>query len=113
MEGFWTIQFQGAQGWGSGVMTLIAGKVFGGDQGYIYLGDYDERGGAFIARIRVTKYALGVVNVMGQEEFELELKGIDMLGAARPQTLHFEGRIPGTESKLKGVLTKQSDLPTR
>jgi hypothetical protein len=113
MEGFWTITFQGAEGWGTGVVTLISGKVFGGDEGYVYMGEYGDQDGVFSAHVRVTKHAPGVTNVMGIDEFDLELNGLEMLGAARPRTLHIEGRIPGTESRLLGTLTKQSDLPAR
>jgi hypothetical protein len=113
MEGFWTVHFQGVQGWGTGVVTLVGGEIFGGDEGYIYMGTYAENAGAFSARIKVSKHAPGVLNVMGMEEFELEVKGLELVGATRQQSLHIEGRIPGSDQRLTGVLTKQRDLPAR
>ena len=53
MQGFWTIQFRGVQGFGSGVVTLIDGDIFGGDGGYIYTGSYKTNGPTLDAQVHV------------------------------------------------------------
>src|SRR5580658_7553248 len=65
MEGFWTVQFTGVQGWGAGVLTLIGGRLFGGDSGFLYTGTYTEQGNALTARVHVKRYVAGIANVMG------------------------------------------------
>jgi hypothetical protein len=111
MEGFWTLEFQGIEGWGTGVVTLIGGRVLGGDEGYLYIGSYTQTGNVLSAHVHVAPFVPGIRNVMGQSEFDLDITGIDMIGAARPKTLLVEGRIPGTELIVKGSLTKRADLP--
>jgi hypothetical protein len=113
MDGFWTIQFQGVEGWGTGFVTLIDGQVFGGDEGYLYIGTYSGEDGNFSATVHVSQFVSGIANVMGVTDFDLVITGLEMVGAARQKTLHIEGRIPGTEMKLTGALTKRGDLPSR
>jgi len=108
MEGFWTIQFTGIQGWGAGVVTLVGGRVFGGDSGYLYEGTYTQQANTLHARVHVRPLAAGVPNVMGLSEFDLEMTGT-LSGSAIPVT----GSIPGTPLRLSGTLTKRQDLPTR
>lgn len=113
MEGFWSVQFHGVQGWGTGVVTLINGHVFGGDNAYLYVGTFTQNDSTFLATVHVSPYISGFQSVMGSSEFDLELTGLDMVGAARPKALLIEGKIPGTELILNGTLTKQGDLPQR
>jgi hypothetical protein len=125
MEGFWTVQFSGVQGWSSGVLTLIDGQLFGGDTSFLYTGTYAydregaqaSLGGAGIpypqpqtgmqARVHVKRYAPGI-NVMGRDEFDLELTGI-----VKGNTANVVGTVPGTQLRLTGTLTKQGELPAR
>jgi hypothetical protein len=113
VEGFWTVEFEGVEGWGIGVIFLIGGQLFGGDEGYLYMGSYAVQGGTFSARVHVRPFVSGIVSVMGRSEFDLELSGLDMVGAGRQPTLILQGKIPGTDQTLKGRLTKQADLPPR
>jgi len=108
MEGFWTVQFAGVQGWDSGVVTLVNGQVLGGDSGFMYIGTYAQQGSMLIAKIHVKQYVPGVRNVMGQSEFDLELTGT-LHGAV----LNFTATIPMTTMKLTGTLTKRLDLATK
>jgi len=105
MEGFWLVQFTGVQGFGGGVVTLIHGKVFGGDSGFIYSGNYSEEGGTLNAKIQVKRSYPGAQSVMGQDRFNLELAGTlqgDVIAAA--------GSIPGTSLRFNAKLTKQGDI---
>jgi hypothetical protein len=108
MEGFWTVQFTGVQGWGAGVITLIGGQLFGGDSGFLYTGTYTQHGNALTARVHVKQYVVGGVNVMGRNEFDLELSG-----TMQGNTITATGSIPGTPLRLSGTLTKQGVLPLR
>lgn len=108
MEGFWTIQFTGVQGWGTGVVTLVGGRVFGGDSGFLYTGSYTQQGDALNARVHVKQYLAGVPNVMGLNEFDLELTG-----KLQGNKIAATGSIPGTPLRLNGSLVKQGDLPAR
>jgi len=40
VEGFWIVQYEGAQGNGGGVAVFMRGRVLGGDTGFIYTGTY-------------------------------------------------------------------------
>jgi 2-keto-4-pentenoate hydratase/2-oxohepta-3-ene-1,7-dioic acid hydratase in catechol pathway len=106
MEGFWTVAFKGIQGFGAGVATLIGGKVFGGDSGYLYTGTYTQQGNTLNARIHVKQYVQGVPNVMGRTEFDLILTG-----TLSGNTITATGTIPGAPGQLVGTLTKQQELP--
>jgi hypothetical protein len=108
MEGFWTVQFTGVQGWGAGVATFANGQVFGGDSGYMYVGTYTQQGNTVNAKVHVKPHVAGAVNVMGRAEFDLQLSG-----TLNGNTLVLTGSIPGTQLQLRGTLTKQHDLTTR
>jgi len=60
MEGFWTVQFQGVQGMGAGVITLVGGQLFGGDSSFLYKGTYAEQGNTLTAQVQVNRYAAGM-----------------------------------------------------
>jgi len=76
LEGFWTVQFQTMASQGTGVVTLIDGKIFGGDAGYTYLGTYEENQDKVKARLEVRRYEDSVVSVFGTlVNFSLELNG--------------------------------------
>lgn len=106
MEGFWTVQFNGVEGFGSGVVTLIGGQVFGGDSGFLYTGTYTDRANVLAARIHVARYAAGMPSVMGRDQFDLELTG-----ALNGNAIAATGSIPGTPLKFGAQLTKQGELP--
>jgi len=106
MDGFWTIQFEGVQGWGAGVITLIKGVVFGGDSGYLYTGTYTQQGNAMTAHVHVQAYVNGIPNVMGRSSFDLEITGTEQGNSVR-----IVGAIPGTQLRLNGTLTKRGEIP--
>jgi len=108
MEGFWTVQFVGVQGWGTGVVVYIGGHVFGGDSVAMFTGTYDQNGDAVTVRIHVKQIAQDLMGVMGRKEYDL-----DLAGTLEGDTLKLAGNIPGTELHLTANLTKQCDLPPR
>jgi hypothetical protein len=106
MEGFWTVQFTGVQGFGFGVVTLIGGQIFGGDGGFLYTGRYTDQANTLKVSIHVRRYAPGVSSVMGRDEFDLELNG-----ALSGNGIAATGSIPGTPLQFRAQLTKQGNLP--
>jgi hypothetical protein len=107
MEGFWTVSFKGVQGWGTGVVTLIAGRVFGGDSAVYFTGTYTQQDDVVEIQIHVKQQMPGLMNVMGRSEFDLDLTG-DLQG----NTLKIAGNIPGTELRLTATMKKLCDLPS-
>ena len=105
MEGFWLVQFTGVQGFGGGAVTLVNGKVFGGDSGFVYSGTFTDQGGNLNAKIHVRRSFPGAQSVMGLDKFDLELAG-KLQGNAISAT----GSVPGTNLRFQATLTKQGDL---
>ena len=108
MEGFYTVQFVGVQGWGTGVAVYIGGHVLGGDSAVMWTGTYDRQGDAVKVLLHVKQIAPGLMNTMGKNEFDL-----DLAGTVEGEKIKLAGNIPGTELRLKATLTKQSELPGR
>jgi hypothetical protein len=108
MEGFYTVQFVGVQGWGTGVAVYIGGHVLGGDSAVMFTGTYDRQGNAVTVKLHVKQIAPGLMNTMGRNEFDL-----DLAGTVDGDKIKLAGNIPGTEERLKATLTKQSELPAR
>jgi hypothetical protein len=75
MEGFWTVRFDGVQGFGWGVVTLIGGHIFGGDSAFLYTGTYTDQNSSLNAHVHVQRAAPGAPSVMGRDQFDLELTG--------------------------------------
>jgi hypothetical protein len=108
MEGFYTVQFVGVQGWGTGVAVYMGGHVLGGDSAVMFTGTYDRQGDAVTVKLHVKQIAPGLMNTMGRNEFDLELAG-----KVEGDKIKLAGNIPGTEERLKATLSKQSELPAR
>jgi len=106
MEGFWTVQFHGVEGFGAGVITLIGGQVFGGDSAFLYTGTYASDQDHLNANVHVSRYAQGMPSVMGRDQFDLTLTG-----KLSSNVINAVGTIPGTPLQLQGTLTKRGDLP--
>lgn len=76
VEGFWIAQFEGTNGRGSGVVTFIKNRVFGGDSGSTYVGTYRIDGNSITAHVRVHTYIPGGISIIGMpEDYDLEMTG--------------------------------------
>lgn len=106
MEGFYTVQFEGIQGWGAGVVTLVGGQVFGGDNGYLYTGTYQQSGDTLTASIHVAQFTAGVPSVMGQTSFDMLVNG-NMSG----DHIAVTGTVAGAPASFRGNLTKRGAIP--
>ena len=48
-----------------GVVVFETGRVFGGDSGFFYLGEYDVSGDILSAKVTITRFKPGVPSVFG------------------------------------------------
>lgn len=79
-EAFWTVEFRsgiGPQSLGFGVLVSKEGKIFGGDGSFTYSGTYSVIDGTIKATVNVAKYAPGNGNILGMDNYTLEVQGKD------------------------------------
>jgi hypothetical protein len=77
IDGLWTVQFHGPQGFGGGVVVLNEkGQVLGGDSGFFYAGSYQVSGDSFKGKVSVKNFDPAIPNVIGVVgDFDLLLEG--------------------------------------
>ena len=70
--------FAGIEYRNGGVVILETNRIFGGDSGYYYLGDFSIFGDRFAASVRITKHNPAFANVFGDDatQFEIRVLGI-------------------------------------
>ncbi len=67
IEALWTVEFiSNLQVFGSGVVVLETGRVFGGDAQYYYLGDFDVKHGEDVSvNVKITHFAGAGYSIFG------------------------------------------------
>jgi hypothetical protein len=79
VQGFWAVHFNTPLGNGSGVAYITEDRIFGGDGGYTYVGQYQVLAGNLDARLQVSPIpgAGAVQSVFGSigRAFPLQLTG--------------------------------------
>jgi T3SS negative regulator,GrlR len=109
VEGFYIVQYEGMAGNGGGVAVFVKGRIFGGDTGYTYVGDYKVSDTVVSAHVSVKNFLAGVPSVLGiAGDFEL-----DIVGSIEGPVIKATGRLP-KEKHAVGIalkLTKRADLP--
>jgi T3SS negative regulator,GrlR len=80
IESLYIAEFGDVSGLGyrnGGVVVLETNRVFGGDSGYFYLGDYSAFGDRFAASVRITKHNPLWSNAFGDaaQQFEIRVLG--------------------------------------
>jgi hypothetical protein len=80
IESLYVVEFGDIAGFGyrnGGVVILETNRVFGGDSGYFYLGDYSVFGDRFAACVKITKHNPSWENVFGDDapQFEIRVLG--------------------------------------
>ena len=105
-ETFWTVEFNGATGVGAGVVIFTKGKIFGGDSGRTFMGNYE---GDFNVKGNIVVHPfVTTFKEMGMHgDYELEFSGT-VEGKTMTATASVVGQ-PG--NKLTARLTKVTDLP--
>ena len=102
-EALYTVEFGDVTGSGyinGGVVVLETNRVFGGDSGYYYLGNYTVKDGVLTATVEITKHNPAWANAFG-----------DYAGAFRIQVT---GQIQG--QNVVGMMQRigtQITLPVR
>ncbi|MFL6310532.1 MAG: GrlR family regulatory protein [Terriglobales bacterium] len=81
LDGFWIIQIQTPQTTTGGVMILSKGKIFGGDNGFTWIGTYSGDQRLMKGRVVVHNFDPAVPSV---------------LGASGDYEMHFSGNVEGT-----------------
>jgi hypothetical protein len=76
IDGLWTAKFETAQFTGGGVVLFHNGKLFGGDNGFTWIGTYsgDER--LLKARVMVRNFDKGIESIFGiPGDYEMHFTG--------------------------------------
>jgi hypothetical protein len=77
VEGFWILEIATPQSTSGGVAILVGGKFFGGDNGFTWLGPYQEVGSILKARVIVHRFDRTVQSIIGNDgdDFEMHFTG--------------------------------------
>jgi|ERR1017187_680715 hypothetical protein len=105
-ETFWTVEFKGDTGVSAGVVIFTKGRIFGGDGGHTFIGNY-EGDSRVKGKISVHPFFPGS-NVTGTHgDYELEFSG-----TVEGKTMTLTASVVGNPgNKLAARLTKVADLP--
>jgi hypothetical protein len=108
IEGFWIVQYEGLQGNGGGVAVFTKGKVFGGDSGCTYMGEYEARDDSVRAHVTVRNFLPDVPSVLGVVgDFELVIDG-----RVEGKVIRASGNLANNQAAGIALrLTKRADLP--
>jgi hypothetical protein len=87
VDGFWIVRFTGANIYGSGVVVLANGKLFGGESGFYYIGTYEADGKVLKARVMIRNFDPAVQSgfgIVGDYEMDISvvLQDNEMTGTA-------------------------------
>jgi len=106
IEGLWILQIQPPPMASGGIVVFINGKVFGGDNGFTWVGTYIERDSLIKGRVHVHNFDPAVQSVLGvpgdyDMHFSGNLQGDTIIGTAmianQPQhslAIRIEKRAP-------------------
>ena len=106
-EGLYKVVFQTQLGLGTGVVTLRAGRLRGGDSVMYYTGEYTLHDGAIEAQLVADTHSVmpGIMSVLGLPKAHLNLKG-----TFDGQSAHLSGTSPDYPSlSFKATLTRLAD----
>jgi hypothetical protein len=92
-----------------GVVVLETGRVFGGDSGYYYLGEYSVDGSKITADIAVVKHNPAWSNAFGDTAQRFKAHIVGRISGNVIQGHMERVDIPGTSLSVK--LTHREDLP--
>jgi hypothetical protein len=108
IDGFYIVQIQAPQGRGGGVVTLIKGKLFGGDNAFVYTGNYELDQNSFHAHLTVRNFDPDVPSLFGVPgDYELRFTG-----KVEGEIIQGKAIAPHhPEVSLVAKLTKRSSLP--
>lgn len=65
LDGFWVMRIETPQYTSGGVVIFINGKVFGGDNGFTWVGSYSQSGQILKGLVRIHNFDESVQSVLG------------------------------------------------
>jgi len=83
IESLYVAEFGDVDGFGfrnGGVVILETNRVFGGDSGYFYLGDYSVFGDRFAASVQITKHNPSWTNAFGDAAQRFDIRVLGTIG---------------------------------
>ena len=76
VEGFWILQIETPQQTSGGVCVFLNGKIFGGDNGFTWIGTYTSDDKLIKARVNVHNFDKSVQSVLGiPGDYEMHFSG--------------------------------------
>jgi hypothetical protein len=110
VEGFWIVQYAGMEGKDGGVVVLMKGRVWGGDNGFTYIGTYEETTNGAKATVLVENFNPLVGSVLGIKEDHTLLLDVSFVN---DKEMVGQGSIasapPGFGLRVK--MTRRAELP--
>jgi hypothetical protein len=92
LDGLWILQIRRPEFTSGGVVVFVNGKVFGGDNGFTWVGTYEENPRLVKAQVLVHNFDPEVQSVLGiQGDYEL----------------HFSGNVDGNTITGTAILANQ------
>ena len=93
VDGFWTVRFEGPQVAGTGVLIMKDKKVYGGETGFYYIGNYQVDGNVFKARVAIRNFDPAVPSGFGiAGDYEMDVSGVIKDDATMTGTAMITGR---------------------
>ena len=74
-NGLYKVAVSTAFGTGAGVVTLMDGRIRGGDSAISYIGQYAEDGGHFVANVTIKRHTAGVPSLLGNDQIAVAFQG--------------------------------------
>jgi hypothetical protein len=105
IDGLYSVRFKTPMGEGAGVVSLIGGRLRGGDAGIAYLGSYKHADDNFTATVKTQRHTPGLGSVFGKDSVTISLAGKSSGGSATCTGTAAEA--PGVT--FQAVLTHISD----
>ena len=110
IDALWTIAFEAlTRGWtNGGVVVLDAGRLYGGNSQYYYLGRYTLEGARIDAEIRAIHYAGPAFTAFGGNALSYELRVEGMLFGRRISGEIYQPAAPA--ERLKALMVRREAL---
>jgi len=107
IEGFWTVDFRSDRGSGSGVAVFANAKIFGGDNGFTWIGAFEVNGGIVQARLRIHNFNSEIESLLKT----LDDYDLDFVGSVSGDVITGTAAVSGQPHlQLSLHLAKRADL---
>ena len=106
IEGLWTVRTKGVDGFGGAVVFLANGKIFGGDNGFYFLGTYYSDVSTMKARVTVNNFDSAIQSIFGlPSPYDL-----DVSATIQGKSMNGTAMVAGQPTKSVGIqLEKRAD----